>query len=179
LTHSLYTASEIALKGAKYRSNSAFQGVWVSAMLYRLLMLRPLKESDKREDKIEEACRLATLIYLAPIRRLLGEWFPIRTETLVRKLREVMLPVGDWVELWPLRLWCLYMGAIETRETDSLEWFIRQLADNSWEIGIRDWNGIQQCIMQILWTENVFKGLDEHLLELDLNECRTERLKTM
>jgi hypothetical protein len=65
------------------------------------------------------------------------------------------------------------MGAIETRDTDSLEWFIRQLANDAWEIGMRDWNRIQQCVMQILWTESVFNGLDKHLIELDLNKCRT------
>jgi hypothetical protein len=173
LTHALYTASEKTLKHPIDHSNSVFQGVWVSSVLYRLLVLRPLEHGNKREDKIEEACRLASLIYLAPIRRQLKEWFPVRSELLVRKLREVLLPVNDWVELWPLRLWCLYMAAIETKDPESLEWFIRQLADDAWEIGMRDWNGIKQCIMQILWTENVFGGLDKHLVELDLNKCRT------
>jgi hypothetical protein len=176
MTYSHLSASETALKDA--RSAKSFdKAIWVNSIIHRLLTIRPLLHGNKREDKIEEACRLASLIYMAPIRRSI-EKFPVRTRLLVKKLRLALLPIADWVQLWPVRIWCLYMGAIESRDTLDTEWFVRQLAADSWEYCIRDWNGIRQCVMQILWIESVFGGLADHLLLLNLETYRNKELST-
>jgi hypothetical protein len=177
LTYSHITASETALKDAQSSTNSFDKGIWVHNIIHRLLTIRPLLHGNKREDRIEEACRLASLIYMAPIRRSI-EKFPVRTRQLVKKLRLAMLPIADWVQLWPIRIWCLYIGAIESRGTLDAEWFVMQLAADSWEYCIRGWIEIRQCVMQILWIESVFRGLDDHLLILNLETYRDKKLSS-
>jgi hypothetical protein len=154
---------------------SSLQGNWVNVILHRLLTLCPLTDENKREDKIEETCRIASLIYLAPVWRKFGV-FPVRTKLLVRKLRLGLdsSPVEDWMELWPLRLWCLYVGAVESEGTDGLDWFVKQVAANSWEYGIRDWEKVKKCVVEVLWIESIFKDLDCHFLTADLSACRNE-----
>jgi hypothetical protein len=171
LIFSYRVSPKTTLLNAHYSSKS-FQEIWLHNIALRLLTLRPLVRGNNRENMIEEACRLASLIYLDLIRRRL-EQYPARITLLVKKLRLSLLPTSDWVELWPLRLWCLYIGAMEARQTDDLEWFVAQLASDSGNIGIRDWNGIRECVMQILWIEDVFRGLDDHLLMLNLDTYRS------
>jgi hypothetical protein len=87
-------------------------------------------------------------------------FFPVRTKLLAKKLRLQLqrLPVEDWMELWPLRLWCLYMGAIESEDIDGLHWFAERIAANSWAYGIREWEKVKKRAMECCGLKTFLKA---------------------
>jgi hypothetical protein len=154
------TATEHAQMNLRILSPSL--GAWIRPTIYRLLTLEPLKDGVVNDNIIEEACRLGSLIYLAPVWRKLGV-FPVRTEVLIRKLKASLLPQMYWMELWPLRLWCLYMGALEAKRIEDVNWFVSQIASDAGEYGLRGCKSIRKCVKEVLWIDSIFDGLDTHL----------------
>jgi hypothetical protein len=90
--------------------------------------------------RLHETCRLALLLFLAPIRRTMG-LHPIDTRVHVRKLKQAFQlqiqtqqanrDVNVWAALSPLRLWILTMGMLEAvsgsesrSELEESDWFV-------------------------------------------------------
>ncbi|KAF2664018.1 hypothetical protein BT63DRAFT_429553 [Microthyrium microscopicum] len=138
---------------------SPHSGGWTNAIMQRLLAMRPLRNNSSPGSNAEEACRVASLIYLAPIWRKFGV-FPVRSIVLVSKLRSLLSSHRvDWTGLESLHLWVLYMGYVESSGEDR-EWFVSELDAWSVRYGLESWDLVQQCVRTILWIDNVFGAPD-------------------
>ena len=147
-------------------------GAWTNPVAFRLLSFRPLQKFGiSNQSLVQEACRLGSLLYLAPVWRMFGV-HPLRSEILVHKLKALFdSHMMEWSRLWKLQLWVLFVGAMEAQVVDdlvSLTWFVLEIASTLLEHGIHSWSRGLACIQEILWAETIFGGKDNTLgLEVD------------
>ncbi|KAL1793790.1 hypothetical protein ACET3X_008772 [Alternaria dauci] len=136
-------------------------GSWMEPTLYRLLALRPLQSSNRREHVIEEICRLGTLLFLAPFWRILGQ-NPVWTAAISRNLLLVLMRNDvEWNQLIPLLIWALYLAAIETNDIAERGQLVFMLSVHMRDMHLQEWDDMMQIIEGVLWVENVFAGSDE------------------
>jgi hypothetical protein len=136
---------------------SPYFGAWTTAVIHRLLTIRPLRNDNTSEPNIiEEACRIASLLYIVPIWRRIGV-FPVHSPTLVSKLRDVLSSHSvHWANLEAFHMWVLYMGCLEATG-DDLEWFVHET--NCWirHYELQSWDILRDRVMSVLWIDNVFE----------------------
>jgi hypothetical protein len=139
-------------------------GAWSNPIVYRLLTFRPLQQFGvSNQSLIQEACRLCSLLYLAPVWRMFGV-HPVRPETLVQKLQDLLgTHEIKWSRLWKLQLWALYVGAMEAQLMGDVAWFVKEIACVLHEHGINSWDRGLACIQEVLWVERIFGGKDSNL----------------
>lgn len=141
---------------------------WVNVAIYRLLCLRPLQaiceEDHEAAVVVSESCRLALLLYLAPIWLFYGA-HPVHTEVLVRKQYEILSATTKalrWEQdLWELQLWILCMSSFEAArlpDGDIRNWFVRAVADLC-----NDEIDLFETLRSVLWIPLLF---DQQLEDL-------------
>lgn len=151
---------------------SAEKGSWTNPIIHRLLSYRPLQQDSSRWFScMQEVCRLGCLLYMVPVWRSLGV-APVESATLLKNLNN-SLDVDDekWGDLWVLKLWTLYMAAIEALDTSApgpLQiWVLDQLTSVCLSNGVTDWNAGLALVKGILWFDCLFEmnsaQLDEKL----------------
>jgi hypothetical protein len=92
-------------------------GGWPNCLIHQLLKWRPLQDRCNLDCLIEEALRLASLLYLASIWRKFGV-FPVRTSFILKKLHKLhSFNEVDLQDLWLFEAWILVVGAIEADES--------------------------------------------------------------
>lgn len=144
---------------------AATSGSWMEPTMFRLLAIRPLNRGSRREDVIEEVCRLGTMLFLAPIWRWLGA-APVWTCSISRNLLTVLSShMVEWGELKCLLLWTLYFAAIEAqdpRETSQYSFMLAVSMNGSY---IDDWAELMDIVKGVLWAEQIFANSDELIRE--------------
>lgn len=136
-------------------------GCWMEPTLWRLLTIRPLKQGNEREHVMEEVCRIGTLLFLAPIWRVLG-FCPVWTAALSRDLLLILMKyMVEWKELKPLLVWVLYFAAIETNDLAERSRLVFMLAIVTGGMQLGNWDEIMQVVKSVLWVERVFTGTDD------------------
>ncbi|CAO2647075.1 Nn.00g079970.m01.CDS01 [Neocucurbitaria sp. VM-36] len=136
-------------------------GSWMEPTMYRLLAIRPLQQGNNREHVIEEVCRLGTLLFLAPLWRLLGQG-PVWTAAISRNLLLVLMKnMVEWNELKPLLIWVLYFAAIETKDLAERSQFVFMLGVLMSSMQLQVWDAIMQIIKSVIWVDKVYAGSDE------------------
>ena len=136
-------------------------GSWLEPILHRLLAARSMLRGTAREHVMEEVCRLGTLLFLAPIWRVLGA-NPVRTAAVSRGLLDVLLGrVVAWDELRPLLVWVLYFAAVETVDLAERSQFVFMLGVLARGVGVTEWGDVMGVVKSVLWVEAVFKGSEE------------------
>ncbi|KAI8933326.1 hypothetical protein NX059_009950 [Plenodomus lindquistii] len=140
-------------------------GSWIEPIIYKLLSIRPLSLGSDREYVMEEVCRLGTLLFLAPIWRLLGHG-PIWTAAISRRLMHVLgTNMVEWNDLKPLLAWVLYFAAVETSDIAERSQLVLVLAALAAGMQLRDWGGLMEIVKGVLWVEKVFAGTEELIKE--------------
>ena len=140
---------------------SMTSGSWVEPALWRLLSIRPLHAGDQPENIMEEVCRLGTLIFIAPLWRMLGH-SPVRTAAFSRNLLLVLTThMIEWKELKPLLAWVLYFAAVETRDLFERSQLVVMLSIIMSGLHLNEWDDFMQLVTSVLWVENVYTGTDE------------------
>jgi hypothetical protein len=134
---------------------ATMSGSWIEPIVFRLLDIRPLHRGIARENVIEEACRLGTLLFLAPVWRALGN-SPVWTAVISRKLQIILSQhTTEWNELNPLLVWILYSAAVETADLTERSHFVVMLAMLMNSLQIQDWSGLLQVVKSVLWVDTV------------------------
>jgi len=142
-------------KGACWMQSSNCGG-WPNVLIYHLLEWRPLESRTGSVAIREEIVRLAALLYMAPIWRKFGQ-FPVRTRYLIDKLLPLLKKdKDDWGPLWPLKMWALYMGVLESEQPEAAAYFPRALAAYIHERQLRSWREVIRTVKSVLWLDSIF-----------------------
>lgn len=140
---------------------AATSGSWIEPTIYRLLAIRPLKLGRDRGHVLEEVCRLGTLLFLAPIWRVLGQ-SPVWTATISQNLLLVLSNYRtEWDDLKPLLVWALFFAAVETSDPGERCQFVSMLAIVMSGMQIHNWDNLLSVVKSVLWVDGVSAGSDE------------------
>jgi hypothetical protein len=150
--------------GERFFSSTVTPLLWIEPIVHRLLQQRyRLRAPSDHVAWMEETFRVAALLYLGRIRRFDNEDPLMLTLTAkhVPRLREALnsTDVKDWGELWPLRLWALVMGAMETNKERpaAREWYLDQMLAMAASLRFRSWRDIAKVVKDVLWVEELFR----------------------
>ncbi|KAH7067953.1 hypothetical protein FB567DRAFT_541528 [Paraphoma chrysanthemicola] len=136
-------------------------GCWLEPILWKLLSLRPLQHGNNREHVIEEVCRLGTLLFLAPVWRMMGQT-PVWTAAISHNLLVVLMEhMTEWKELKDLLIWVLYFAAIETSDLGKRSHLVFMLAVLMGGMQIATWDDLMRTVKGVLWVERAFASSDE------------------
>jgi hypothetical protein len=142
---------------------SPYTGAWSNAVIHRLLSIRPLLNGETRENVIEEACRIASMVYMVRVWRNFGI-FPARSVFLVTKLRNLLSShCLDWSGLEPLHMWILYTACVEA-SGENLEFFIDAARTCIALYRVSSWTAFKANAKAVLWIDKAYEAL--HLEEL-------------
>ena len=133
-------------------------------VVHRPQQFWPLEEFGiSCESLIQEACRLSSLLYLAPIWRAFGV-NPVHTDSLVGKLRDRLTNnCMEWSQLWSLHLWVLYMVAMGAEQFTGIHWYAAKIAILLQEHDVWSWDLGVKCMKETFWAERIFGGRDKAL----------------
>jgi hypothetical protein len=137
--------------------------LWIDPIVHCLLQQRfRLHEPSDQASWIEEAFRVAALLFFGRLRRFDSEDPLLFTQTArhIPRLRQSLESTDekDWGELWPLRLWVLVMGAMETTKDRvfAREWFHNEILAMAASLRFRSWREVEKIVKNMLWVEEVF-----------------------
>jgi hypothetical protein len=132
----------------------------LSCPLQYCLLNTSVLEIDVKDSSaaIAQACRLACILYLAEIRRLLGV-IGMTSTLQTRKLRSFLeMSDGKWEGLELLRMWCLALGAIES--TGPLRvWFVGEMKRIMEQLGLESLDEAEGELRELLWFDDVHSPL--------------------
>jgi len=153
LTFNTHLAQQVHLTNSVIYSNGYFAASHLMPIIYRLA-----GTSSAEGDPILEAVRLSCILYTAEIRRLFGI-MGIFCHTHIAKLRVCLSNNSDdWGELQTLKIWCLAMGAMESRGPERA-WFLGELEKER----EGTWEEMKEQLKGILWYEDVHGTLFEEV----------------
>jgi hypothetical protein len=149
--------------GERFFSSTVTPLLWIDPIVHRLQQQRyRLHQPFDQASWIEETFRVAALLFLGRLRRFDGEDPLLFTLTAkhIPRLRQSLESTDeeDWGELWPLRLWALVMGAMETlKDRDSArKWFHDEILAMAASQRFRSWREVEKVVKDMLWVEEVF-----------------------
>lgn len=141
-------------------------GGWTQNLIHRLLSWRPLVEIADNAylgPNAQEACRLAALLYIAPIWRKFGA-APVVTTALVQKLLvQVRIASSEWGELGLLRAWVLAVGCLEAEDHHIFCQLTEMLASHLRSRHVLSWEQIFPSLKAVLWMEDALDGADRRV----------------
>lgn len=164
------TATSLALQqqGPAHWQTRSDGGGWTQNLIHRLLSWRPLIEAaddDSLGPNAQEACRLAALLYIAPIWRKFGA-APVVTTALVQKLLvQMQLAPAEWGELGLLRAWVLAVGSLEAEDHHVFRQLTEMLASHLRNRHVLSWEQIFPSLKTVLWMEDALEGADHRVSE--------------
>jgi len=149
--------------GERFFSSTVTPLLWIDPIVHCLLQQRyRLHEPSDQASWIEEAFRVAALLFFGRLRRFDSEDPLLFTLTAkhIPRLRQSLESTDekDWGELWPLRLWALVMGAMETIKDrpSAREWFHNEMLAMAASLRFRSWRAVEKVVKDMLWVEEVF-----------------------
>lgn len=150
--------------GNRFFSSTVTPLLWIEPIVHRLLQQRyRLSEPCDNVAWMEESFRVAALLYLGRLRRFDNEDPLMLTLTArhVPRLREALESIDerDWGELWPLRLWALVMGAMETTKGRAIahKWYLDQILAMAASLRFRSYRQVEKLVKGMLWVEELFR----------------------
>jgi len=149
--------------GERFFSSTVTPLLWIDPIVHCLLQqCYRLCEPSDPASWIEETFRVAALLFFGRLRRFDSEDPLLFTLTAkhIPRLRQSLESTDekDWGELWPLRLWALVMGAMETIKdrASAREWFHEEILAMAASSRYRSWRAIEEVVKDMLWVEEVF-----------------------
>ena len=150
--------------GERFFSSTVTPLLWIDPIVHCLLQRRyRLCQPSDPASWIEETFRVAALLFLGRLRRFDSEDTLLVTLTAkhIPRLRESLESTDekDWGELWPLRLWALVMGAMETIKdrASAREWFHDEMLAMATSLRFQSWRAVEKVVKDMLWVEEVFR----------------------
>ncbi|KAH9222397.1 hypothetical protein DL95DRAFT_441524 [Leptodontidium sp. 2 PMI_412] len=104
----------------------------------------------------QEALRLATLLYLAGIRRQFG--VHLQTDIYASKLKQCLEP-HNWDGGDEVLLWLLFVGGVTSFSNENHDWFLSIMADLIVSFKYSFWDEVATGLSRVLWVEGLF-GVD-------------------
>ena len=157
------------LLSERERSEGAFWSTSVAPMVlldpivHRLLRLRCRNDELQTPFMaMQESFRVAALLFLGRLRRWDSEdvLMSILTAKHLLRLQQSLQSTDtfEWGEMWPLRLWALIMGAMETGK-DTLErvWYVRAIMEMRMSHALTSSGQVERMVKDILWVDEVFQ----------------------
>lgn len=164
------TATRLLLEqqGPSHWNTRTDGGGWTQSIIHRLLSWRPLLEAADDEylgPNAQEACRLAALLYIAPVWRKFGAAPVVTTVIVQRLLVQMQLAPTEWGELGLLRAWVLAIGSLEAEDHHIFRQLTEILASHLRARQVLSWEQIFPSLQAIVWMENALVGADQRLSE--------------
>jgi hypothetical protein len=149
--------------GERLFSGTVTPLLWIDPIVHWLLQqCFRLYEPSDQAGWIEETFRVAALLFLGRLRRFDSE-DPLLFAQTAKHIPRLRLSLErtdekDWGELWPLRLWALMMGAMETVEARvyAHKWFHDEMLAMAASLMFRSWRAVEKVVKDMLWVEEVF-----------------------
>ena len=149
--------------------DAMFPGMNVIPLIYRLLILPrtdPSRERLASAQIIQEACRLAALLYLGEIRRCFGI-AQIPSSLYVRKLYVLLVEsqLLDWdpynvVYLWVLLIGGICAGVLSDR-AEERTWFVHMVVEAMQRWKLHSFEEVVTVAAKFLWLTDVFKNIQK------------------
>jgi hypothetical protein len=150
--------------GDRFFSSTVTPLLWIEPIVHRLLQQQyRLRSPSDHVAWMEETFRVAALLYIGRLRRFDSEDPLMVTLTAkhVPRLREALESINGkyWGELWPLRLWALVMGAMESNKDRAAarEWYLDQMLAMAASLRFRSWRDIVKVVKDMLWVDELFR----------------------
>ena len=146
---------------------------WISPLLHQCLMLKPLERAEETSascgQMLQEAIRLAVIMFLAPVRRA----FRVMTgeaTVLATNLRAALeqCPKEAWIGFETLQLWIISVSGMEIVSTsrdasinmiETRSWFCQEMASWRREAGSRADDTTRDTMIDMLrgfaWIEAI------------------------
>jgi hypothetical protein len=153
----VHLKSEAVRTEGRIYEQPQFAASYIGPLIHRLLSLSTATVSDVEDqgDALQEACRLASILYLAEIRRNFGI-LPVWSATQLGKLRSLLeISAQVWAQFGTLKLWVLAMGVVEAREEEQKSWFVERLGDASQVEGVQTMRQVVELLRQFLWIDDL------------------------
>lgn len=144
---------------------------WLGTLCHSLLNAQTLVDPGNPHTFISEACRLALLLFLAPIRRVLA----VATFTTVVQLEKLQLLLfnkyANWHGLYELKHWVIAMGMLEAQDNEGLYqwaklWMIQNNIQNS-----LSFTTLLSSVVDVMWIDALhgqrFRRVQEIFHELN------------
>lgn len=144
---------EAYLSGGEVYKDFEFSGTFLNPLLYRLLAARTDVQNDN-DAVFQEALRLASILYLAEVRRTFGI-FPVWSRAHVKKLKRVLENQVDWKKLTRLKLWVLAMGAMEAETVSDKAWFQERLQNTFKSEGFACYTEAERYLQTVAWIDEI------------------------
>jgi hypothetical protein len=156
--------TERARVGDRFFSSTVTPLLWIEPTVHCLLQQRGrLREPSDHVAWMEETFRVAALLYLGRLRRFDNEdsLMLALTARHLPRLRESLERVGekDWSGLWPLRLWALAMGAMESNQgrAEMRRWYLDQMLAMAASLRLRSSRDVEKVVKGMLWVDEQFR----------------------
>ena len=145
--------------------------LWTGVVLHELLQAQP--DSDIASDDtyiMQETFRWGVLVFMFEFKYVPEGMFfllrnqPSRLRNLLSEHRDL-----DWGTFWPLKLWCIVIGAIcSPKDSAVRSWFVTELSGILTYLGSGYWRQMEQLVRKICWVDELFnEKADELRTELD------------
>jgi hypothetical protein len=132
---------------------------YLNAFLHRLLGLIKATPTPpyslSRDGAVEESCRLASILYLAELRRNFGIR-PVLSQVQLSKLRSLLENDNyeeNWEELGVIRMWILAVAIVEEQEEEPKMWYLERLKRVARVNGLRSMIEVRDTLTGFLWMD--------------------------
>jgi hypothetical protein len=150
--------------GDRFFSSTVTPLLWIEPTVHWLFQQRGrLREPCDHVAWMEETFRVAALLYLGRLRRFDSEdsLMDSLTARHVPRLRESLERVSEreWSVVWPLRLWALVMGAMESNQgrAEMRRWYLDQILAMAAALRFRSSSDVENVVKGMLWVDNLFR----------------------
>jgi hypothetical protein len=151
----IHTENEVARTAGKMWKDSTFAVSFVNPLIDRSLRIRSAVNFEDFGTFIIEACRLALIPSLAPLRREFSR-YPVTTSLHVRKLHMLLADCSsDWEELKELQLCVVAMGILEAEKPTQKDRFECDLIRISWGYGFTKLQEAEGVLEGLVWAVSV------------------------
>jgi len=164
-SHDSFESSDLTVAVVQHFAGEV--GAWTNMTIHKLLIFRSASPPLSFQTYvILEACRLGGLLFMVPVWRYFGV-APVSSVAFQTSLHRLLEDddVVVWGQLWTLRLWILYVGAVEALDGPFENWFLIQMHSVCLANGIVDWDEGMAVVERVLWFTCIFGRKDVALQE--------------
>lgn len=125
--------------------------------MHALMGLKIQECSNDHWIIIQEALRLAIFMFLGDIRRQCGA-LGVSTRVFVAKFKALMIIKGcsiDWSSAYPLLLWMLFFGLLESNVCPEYDWYLESFVTVANRMNLDSWSSVIENVKGFLWIDEV------------------------
>lgn len=128
-----------------------------TALRHRLLLCTTIGAQPAPSNILNEACRLAALIYLTPALSC-----QITCKGLLENLRTCLESIKTNLdttryEIAEFAFWLLFLGGAIARDDPNRSWFVAHLCETATLLHVNGWADVESVLMKFFWLEKLHK----------------------